>query len=79
MLTFPFLLSIIQVSSFLDKLIPSKLSDLRTCLDKRSQNSKILWDNQIHSFLSAATLSIQEIYSLYEYEAQARPGSHPQK
>ena len=72
MLTLPLLLSIIQVSSILDGLSPSMLSDLRTCMDKRSQNSQISCSNRIYKFLSAASLSIKEVYSLYEAESIAK-------
>ena len=66
------ILTSIQVDSFLDKLNPSMLSDLRNCLDKRMQNSLIACDNSIYSFLSAATLSIEEIYNLYETEVKSK-------
>ena len=48
------------------------LSDLRACFDKRNKSIEILCDNRIHNFLYAASLSIQEIYNLYEPEAKAK-------
>ena len=65
-------LLLVQVSSFLDKLTSSMLSDLRTCLDKHNLDSEILCDNRINNFIYAATISVQEIYNLYEPEAKAK-------
>ena len=59
-------------SAFLDKLSSTMLNNLRACLLTKSQQPDILCDNRIHSFLIAASDSIQEIYSLYEPEAKAK-------
>ena len=59
-------------SAYLDKLSPKMLNNLRACLLNKSQQPDILCDNRIHSFLTAASDSIQEIYSLYEPEAKAK-------
>ena len=72
MLTILILLSPLQVFSFLDKLNPIVLSDFRVCLAKQNQSIEVLCNNRIYSFLSAATLSIQEIYTLYEQEAKTK-------
>ena len=72
MLILAFLISFNQVNSLLDKLTSSVILELRTCLDKRSLNSQVLCDNRINNFLYAASLSIQEVYNLYEIEGKAK-------
>ena len=59
-------------SAFLDKLSPKMLNNLRACLLNKSQQPEILCSNRIHSFLTAASDSIEEIYSLFEPQAKAK-------